>query len=433
MTSSTTSRRPHCLPRASRARLGVIRPLSLLLVAIVVGMGIVGTARAQAPATGDWEDLGATAGSAITAIASDGTGTIVLGTDTKGILVTSDFGTTWKAGNAGLGNMVICGLLFAANKEVFAANEGGTVYASMQPANGWAPANNGLGNAKLQTIVKAPVGGAIYAGTSQGVFGFNTVTRAWTKLGTTGVIWTMTIGYNGAILAATPDAGAFRSTDGGATWKTINIGTIGVISMAASPDGYVYAASSGLYRSANGGVDWASTSLEAPFVYCVVVDNDGRVYASTPDGVYRSDDHGGTWNDISTNLQATSIRTLALDPSGALLAGSSTGHLYANASPATSAVAGPGIAGEARGMHLGVVPNLASTAATLRFSVPAGAPATIDLFAVTGRHVARLYSEAAAAEHGTISIDVRNLPNGQYYCRLSAGARVIHAPLVVVR
>lgn len=139
------------------------------------------------------------------------------------------------------------------------------------------------------------------------------------------------------IYAGTFFGRAFRSVDGGATWtQTAKFGTTYVSALAVDPTDpqTVYVASgNGTYKSVDGGDHW-TFSLNGPSGSVVAVDpeNRDRVYASirggTGDHLYRSDDGGAFWIEITGILDdsgVVGIRALAFDPAGILYAGTSNG------------------------------------------------------------------------------------------------------------
>lgn len=128
------------------------------------------------------------------------------------------------------------------------------------------------------------------------------------------------------IYAAGVAGGAWRSTNGGASWAPLadTIASIAVNSLAIDPQNpdVIYAGTgegyfaidnvrgAGIFRSSDGGGSWtqlANTS-GADFHYVndlVISRNDNRrIYAATRTGVWRSNDSGNTWSQVySTTVQ----------------------------------------------------------------------------------------------------------------------------------
>jgi photosystem II stability/assembly factor-like uncharacterized protein len=150
----------------------------------------------------------------------------------------------------------------------------------------------------------------------------------------------------GDLWAANKERGVFRSTDGGATWTqtlAINENT-GVSDIAIDPESpnILYAAAyqrrrtvfgyngggpdAGLYRSLDGGLHWAKMAGGLPATGDVgrcSIDiyrkNTNIVYAefehATLGGVYRSEDKGATWSRMSdTDPRPSYFSQIRVDP-----------------------------------------------------------------------------------------------------------------------
>ena len=61
---------------------------------------------------------------------------------------------------------------------------------------------------------------------------------------------------------------------------------------------------------------WATAGPLGGNVYCLVADpgNPSTLYAGTSQGVFRSDDRGGTWRISGVGIPATRVQTIAIDP-----------------------------------------------------------------------------------------------------------------------
>jgi photosystem II stability/assembly factor-like uncharacterized protein len=110
----------------------------------------------------------------------------------------------------------------------------------------------------------------------------------------------------------------YRSTNGGDTWSNIGPGgnylawEVRDIVVAANGDIFV-AASNGLWHW--NGTGWAElTALPTTDVTALAIDtSQGAIYAGTGEnGVYVSEDEGGTWSELNDNLDELSITKLAL-------------------------------------------------------------------------------------------------------------------------
>ena len=142
--------------------------------------------------------------------------------------------------------------------------------------------------------------------------------------------------------AATASGGVWKSTDAGATWKSVfddqPISSIGSIAVAASDPNVVYvgsgeanirgnvAAGNGIYKSTDAGKTWthvwkqigqigtmAVHPANADIAYAAVLGNAFGPNAER--GVYRTRDGGRTWQQVLKKDADTGASDVALDPS----------------------------------------------------------------------------------------------------------------------
>ncbi len=100
------------------------------------------------------------------------------------------------------------------------------------------------------------------------------------------------------------EKGAFRSTDGGATWnravmdstKTIAIDCFGV-----GPTGTVYALGGYLYKSTNSGVSWSKQSALSVGGNSLAIESATTMYAGSFGSIYKSTNGGVNWSALSFN------------------------------------------------------------------------------------------------------------------------------------
>ena len=141
------------------------------------------------------------------------------------------------------------------------------------------------------------------------------------------------------------------------------------------------------------------------------------------DGLFQTRGFAGTYT-VTTKVDGTSYQTTAtLGPDGATV----------ELGPGT-ATSTDGAAALPRRVTLqAIYPNPSLGTATAHFSLPQPSRARLDVFDVTGRRVARFDQGPLTAGSHEAPLDVQELPPGLYICRLEAGARTMHQPLIVVR
>lgn len=112
---------------------------------------------------------------------------------------------------------------------------------------------------------------------------------------------------------------AFDALTCRSSWHTPWGGPPAVRSLAATPDGWVYADIhvGSIMRSPDGGESWqpvTATLHEDVHQVATCPARPDRVYANTADGVYVSDDRGGSWQHRASDLGDRYGRAVAVDP-----------------------------------------------------------------------------------------------------------------------
>jgi photosystem II stability/assembly factor-like uncharacterized protein len=170
----------------------------------------------------------------------------------------------------------------------------------------------------------------------------------------------------GVVYAGTDEAGLYRSSDGGVTWKSLQgalpaaLPALEINSLAAGPSSIYVASYPGLYesrdggkswalllnaqydgravaadpvrgtllvlldnfglnpfvkRSTDGGKHWSSLNIREPLSLAADAGASGRFYVGAAEGVYRSSDGGATWKLVGPqDLDGFRLRALAVDP-----------------------------------------------------------------------------------------------------------------------
>jgi photosystem II stability/assembly factor-like uncharacterized protein len=131
--------------------------------------------------------------------------------------------------------------------------------------------------------------------------------------------------------------GVYESVDGGVSWRFAALEGKDAMHFAQEDDGTVWAAGHNvLERSADGGRTWAEVRPEGlPGLdihgFAVSQDVDGLVYAAVAgEGLYRSDDGGATFREISTDV-GPGVYALAVTKDGVLLAADAERGVLVNA------------------------------------------------------------------------------------------------------
>ena len=230
---------------------------------------------------------------------------------------------------------------------VYAATAGGGVFKSSDRGGHWQPANQGLTDLAVTTLVVDPVAtSTLYAGTQA--------------------------------------HGVFRSSDGGATWQPSSAGlpgaarfpAIGAIAVDPQVPAVVYVglagSGGGVFKSSNGGGHWDATGSELTQfnqVHALAIDaaSPATVFAGTSDGLWRSLTAGASWTQVDPgHLAGTQVESVAVATSGAIYAAESSdlwkstdgGDLFAllPAMPSVAPLAASGTGGDSGAELVGTQP-----------------------------------------------------------------------------
>lgn len=120
------------------------------------------------------------------------------------------------------------------------------------------------------------------------------------------------------MFAATHGKGVYRSTDEGITWTPIGpAGTF--INSLAVQDGYLFAGSSTLlYRTEDTSDQWIQFQVGPQYEYQSksvqsLLTDGAALIAGTKNGVYRSTDHGASWNAANAGITLSTVKALAMN------------------------------------------------------------------------------------------------------------------------
>jgi photosystem II stability/assembly factor-like uncharacterized protein len=215
------------------------------------------------------------------------------------VIKSSNGGRAWSAANAGLPRAIVTALVIDPSNAavLYAGTSAGGVFKTVDRGLTWTPANTGLAASDISHLVVDPSNpNVVYAA------------------------------IEGCSAGCSSPAGVFKSTNGGTSWVSANVGLaddLQVIALAIDPEDtrVLYAATrfNGLFKTTNGGVNWGSINPEATGTmfaivhFALVVDpaNTGTVYAGTFDGVLKTGDGGRTWTASNNGLPAAT-RVFAL-------------------------------------------------------------------------------------------------------------------------
>ncbi len=162
------------------------------------------------------------------------------------------------------------------------------------------------------------------------------------------ITWQQTNGpYNASVeaLAWTPDGyvlagtnrAVFQSSDNGNTWFQCDLFS-GIRSLTVARDGFIYAAScpfatvygpsgNGVHRSADNGGHWEDLGLQVS-ANEVAVNSKNHIIVGSPNGIDRSVDDGTTWIRSNFGLTNTWVYSVCIGLDDVIFAGTDGGGVY---------------------------------------------------------------------------------------------------------
>jgi len=233
--------------------------------------------------------------------------TIIVGTFGRGAFRSDDAGVTFAPINAGLpdyvpldgGEYEPLNDLVVHNGSLFAATGGASEFVGGDGHCGCTGTTSGDG------VYRTSNGGASWQRVSTGL-PINMVVNGEAILRPINALHSV----NGALLAATPDHGVYRSTSNGASWSPTSGAPGGTDFVLFDGDVYLADGAGGLYRSTDDGQSWSivSTDLPADFNFMNLHVHDNTLYAASghtifnpSDGIYSSS-NALNWQSASTTL-----------------------------------------------------------------------------------------------------------------------------------
>lgn len=420
-------------------------------------------------------------------------GELFCGTWYGHIYISSNGGDTWsRTASEPSFPRVACFAVKASTGDLFAgAFFDGGVWRSADKGVSWAPANGGLADQGLAQLIVEDDGDLLGVTADSGIFRTENDGASWTPInnGLPLLYVSQALSLPGGVLfAAISGHGLQRSLDDGGSWEQVDssLNEVYITSVAANSSGYVFAGANydgKVYQSSDGGDSWVEISGYFPraLTTTMTFTDGGRLLVGTQGfGVImtvqttpvflrdftavRSD--AGTvsvrWslpsgaNSVSvevfrsvagsTREQLTFGREMdgpefefvdaeaPSDPCEYWLRLTDTAGLTSWFGPVSVEKASPVIS---RLAIETVWPNPALEATTIRYAVPRGETARLEIYDLQGRLVRRLRQDAGGTETLEAVWDARDergsrVASGTYFLRLSTQASVVTGKMVVL-
>ncbi len=174
--------------------------------------------------------------------------------------------TGWQAGFMDhVSAPVLCLVADPAGEELLAGTQGGGILRSSNRGESWQVSNFGLQDTKILALAWAPAPSAqawprwstVFAGTEEGIYRSPNGGRGWKRTDCPAAFYqciapALDFPRSRLVLAGTEDAGLFRSTDGGRSFRPVAGIPSQVNSILAMDDGWLMATAEALWHSTDG-------------------------------------------------------------------------------------------------------------------------------------------------------------------------------------
>jgi hypothetical protein len=193
-----------------------------------------------------------------------------------------------------------------------------------------------------------------------------------------------------------------------------------------------------VYKTIDGGLNWTAIDAGLPDEPCNAIEmdlqNPDHYFVGTDLGVYYSPDAGATWVPFNTGLPHVVVDDMRLQNSARLLRVSTHGRgMWECDISGLGESATPGPAQTVQPMTLRIYGNPASDRTSIRYGTRRPGRIHLAIYDAQGREVKKVLDEQNYGYLGTVDVDVRDLPNGVYFARLSSGGDERSAKLVIDR
>ena len=411
----------------------------------------------------------------INAINSNTTGSVFLGTTSRGIFRAASQNDSWtpKGLPAINGTSFLetsTGKLLMTTSNGFTTGGGGFI--SSDHGNTWKTTSlRGIG---LSSLIKL-TGSNIIASGQGGVYQSTNNGSSWVQHSTPGQITAIAAGNNNYLFASFNSTGVYYSSDEGATWLPGGLDTHTINSIASDSTGAVYACtadglfrspgadtnwvqipidptetntfafkrigtrliaatSDGIFYSDNNGVSWTSSisSSLARSVRKFATFYHRDIFAATSVGVLRSFDQGSTWDHITFGLESMNCFSIGIDNDGYLYTGTPDGGTYRSMDHLLEV--GNLTAGIPGTFHLYQnFPNPFNPSTRIRYDLTQRGHVSIKLYDELGRELQTLVNEVKNAGSYTVEVKAEELSSGVYFYRIISGNNTSVQKMVIVR
>jgi hypothetical protein len=375
------------------------------------------------------------------------------GTDSHGIFLSTDNGTSWAAVNSGLTlSLNSFKSLVVSGTNLFAGSSIG-LYRSTNSGTNWTQINSLVGSVPCLAVS----GTNLFAGTD--VFGGGTAYGGVYRSTNNGTSWTQTNsgltstsisslvistnGIGGTNLFAGTDSGVFLSTNNGTSWASANTGLTSLrvlCFVVAGANLYVgtdnlNGAPGGVYLSTTNGSTWTKTGLASGSISCLASSGTTIFAAINFVGVYLSTDNGTNWTPVNSGLMDMDGYAASVAVSVPyLFAGNYNGVWRRSLSEMITS------AGSSDSKSLPMqftldqnFPNPFNPTTTIRFSLARAELVTLNVSNVLGEYMTTLISGPKPPGSYLVNFNGEKYPSGVYFYTLTTQDRSLTKSMILLK
>lgn len=244
-------------------------------------------------------------------------------------------------------------------------------------------------------------------------------------------LWTLAIDSAGRAFAGS-SRGVFRSTDRGASWEAVGSSSVTAGgALVVDRSGILYAVGyPAINVSSDGGESWsvlADTSDIPREMHNLMIHPGGEFYVATTGGIWRSTDHGATWEEFNRGLYARSVVEMLTTQTGRMVLGTSHGGLYIGGGSGSSRVEMPG---DRRILPVVLLPHPVASWLTLHLDLSRSGPVRISIIDIAGREIGIVRECRMEAGTHHLEWDASTIPSGVYLLHLYLDGQSSTQPFV---
>ncbi len=400
----------------------IVVKIVLTLLAFLAPMVL----NAQWTKTGISDNAGKITGFATVGTSIFASVTAITSTQTGGVYVSKDGGSSWQTANNGIPNKTVTSIA-TLGSSLFISTDGDGVLISTDEGNNWTKSNTGFVSLKVRSIMAN--GTKLYAGTDAGLFVSSNNGSDWTTL-------TSSLS-NQSILAfvVTPTAivltnqgypNYYYSTDDGSTWndasKGLPMGTSSCFARYGSD--ILNGTLNGIYSSSDNGASWKSLGVTGS-IYSIT-DVAGNIFSGTGvlRGISYSSDNGKTWVTNNDGIDQLSLTISAITRYGSeVLIGSTNSAIF---KLTLGSLGLTGVEKQRTSPDEFILdqnyPNPFNPSTIISYSIPSGGHVRIVIYDMLGKELSELVNEPQGAGRHHVTFEANNIPAGVYFYRLSFNA-----------